>query len=142
MIHIYFIIGFIVLFASFNAYTILWEQDIKNKRKLYSKIWHALGRMLIGLVGIYTLYILDFKLWSLETLYWFFWGAMMSWIVWDLIINAIRMFHGTKIDLFYIDKNSMNKFIFWILGKSKLFFTIIKIILLILSVYLLMKLKL
>jgi len=82
-------------FAAFNGFMILWEQNIRGKRLTWSKIWHSIGRVVLGIpiIALWYFYV------EPKELLWLFLLTCfnMSWTYWDLLINAIRKWGGTKI---------------------------------------------
>lgn len=108
MISLVYISIFIVLFAVFNALVILWQQNTMKKRIYWSKMWHILGRIIIGAVVLWEWYNID------DTGDWPAWVVFfltvgnLSWTIWDLVINAFRKTNGTKIEYLHIDQGFNN----------------------------------
>lgn len=135
MISLIYLTVFVFIFAMFNAYVILWQQNTQKKRKLWSKIWHITGRIIIGLVALWEFYWLEDKSIYMGLIY-FLTVFNLSWTVWDLSINWIRKINGTKIKLLYIDNGINRKILDFFMGNRTVFW-ILRLILIVSNVVLL-----
>ena len=109
-IMIYLFITILITIALWNAYVILWG-TIKENRKQYSKIWHALGLLLrIEVWGAIPLYLF-LNGWE--------WKPLIEYtavfisvggVMYDFIINLIRYLTVGKPSLWYVDNKGFNAF--------------------------------
>jgi len=111
-----------VIFASWNAYVILWgltpKKDYKELRSKYSKIWHGLGWVLRFQIAILIAYVIYWQIgfdWLL-ILKWELMYIAIASIGYDLIINIIRYIYNGAPPIFYIDNKGINKVFIWLFG--------------------------
>lgn len=107
---IIFLTVFTVLFAAFNAYVISWAHtSMQPQRGFLSSIWHILGRVILAMV-LFILWYYNGN--SLLNLLFLFTVFNLTWTVWDVLINAIRMTNGEEVAIFQTDTKGINKYLF------------------------------
>lgn len=106
MIYLFAII--LLTIGFWNVYVILWKTD-KQRTKLWSKVWHAIGLLLR--IEIWAAILLYFLLngWQWKPVIEFTLVFIaVGGVLYDFIINAVRYIHTGKPSIWYVDNKGWN----------------------------------
>lgn len=125
----------ITIFAIFNGLVISWAHSSGKERLFLSKLWHILGRVLIGVIALWEWYNLkDLSL--LTGIVFALTTFNVSWTIWDLTINLVRSKIGLEpIKILHTDTNGINAFIVGVIHNTG--FWVLRLLLIIANIILL-----
>ena len=128
---------FTVLFAAFNAYVISWAHTHLNpQRGFLSQVWHVLGRVILGVVLLILWFSYGHAVLNLLFLFTVF---NVSWTLWDVLINTIRIVNGEEVAILHTDTKGINKYIMALFFNSPIAFWTFRFALVIFNIILLVK---
>ena len=119
------VILIILVLAIANGFLNLWGVDCLGnvqKRKKYSKIWHACMAVMKAQGAFIIITVLFFPInYDLTLLKFIFWALLwfnISWTIYDFTINCIRYYYEKVASIWRVDDGAINGWIKKYLGVT------------------------